>query len=211
MKMSKLSASAKRKIRRQTKRHKERYRAFRVPITLEQVCEFSSRLVRVDYGGQCCWLYPGKSVGGGSKVYARMKFNGELIMAHRFALAVKLGCTLWDLEGYDAAHSSKVLCIGGRCCNPEHLFKKTSEQNRSWDRAKDAARYGDKATTRSEKEIKSMMDAMYPIGMPNDGKLFDEPWEQNVSPLLRQVLEMGMKHELENMHLDRENAAHTTA
>jgi hypothetical protein len=136
-----------------------------------------------------------------------MKFHGVWVMAHRFALAVKLGCTIWDLEDYEAAHTSKILCVGGRCCNPEHLTKKPIDPNRSWDRAKDAEKFGDKVTTRTPEEITAMMKAMYPVGLPNDGSLFDEPWEQNVSPMLRQFLEGGLKQDLENMRFNRENTA----
>jgi hypothetical protein len=201
----KLSASQRRRNKRQDINHKIRRKALNQPITLEQVCEFSSRLVRVDYGtGAGCWVYTGLSVGGGSKTYARKKHNGAWTMAHRFSLAVKLGCTVWDLEGYDAAHSSKAICLGGRCCNPDHLFPKVSEPNRSWDRGKDAKVYGDKVTIRTPEEKKAMMKAMHPTGVINDGRLFDEPWQSNASPLLVQFLEAGMRQELENMHQSSE-------
>ncbi len=202
----KLSASQKRNNRRKTARYKARRKALSQQITLEQVCEFSSRLVRVDYGtGDGCWLYLGKSAGGASKAYARKKHNGELVMVHRFALAVKLGCTVWDLEGYDCGHSSKAVCIGGRCCNPDHLTPKLSDPNRSWDRAKDAEKFGDKATTRTPEEKTAMMKAMYPAGVSNNGKLFDEPWQSNVSPELTRFLEIGLKQDLQNMRQYREN------
>jgi hypothetical protein len=158
----------------------------------------------VDYGtGDGCWLYLGKSVGGASKAYARKKHNGELVMVHRFALAVKLGCTVWDLEGYDASHSSKAVCLGGRCCNPEHLKEKLSEPNRSWDRARDAALFGDKATNRTAEEKAAMMKAMYPTGVSNTGKLFDDLWQSNVSPELTRFLEKGLKEDLQNMRQHR--------
>jgi hypothetical protein len=202
----KLSASQKRKSRRTTATQKARRKALSQPIMLEQVCDFSARLVRVDYGsGNGCWLYTARSVGGGSKVYARRKFNGVWVMAHRFALAVKLGCSIWALEGYDAAHSSKEVCLGGRCCNPDHLTRKLSDPNRSWDRAKDAERFGDKATTRTEEERQTMMKAMYPRGVNSDGKLFDGPWQSNVSPELMRFLETGLKQNLQKMRQYREN------
>jgi hypothetical protein len=203
----KLSASQKRRERRKTAREKERFKAFSPPITLEQVCDFSSKLVRVDYGtGEGCWLHTSKSVSGASKNYARFRHNGELAQVHRFALAVKLGCTLWDLEGYDAAHSSKVVCLGGRCCNPNHLTKKRSNPNRSWDRIKDADLFGDKAKIRTPEEIKAMLSAMYPTGIKHNVSLFDDPWQANVSPELQRFLGTALDKELQNM---REDCANT--
>jgi hypothetical protein len=51
-----------------------------------------------------------------------------------------------------------------------------------------------------------MIAAMYPTGMLS-GSLFDQPWEQNVSPELRRFLEMRFKKDLQKMHSDRINAA----
>ena len=204
----KMSASQKRNERRKTARYKARRKAFSPRITLEQVLEFGSKLVKVDYGtGEGCWLHTSKSYSGASKTYVRFRHNGELAQAHRFALAVKLGCTLWDLEGYDAAHSSKAICLGGRCCNPEHLTKKLSDPNRSWDRSKDAAQFGDKAPTRTRGEKVAMMKAMYPRGIKINGQLFDDRWQSNASPALARFLELGLRNELQNMPEDRVKAA----
>jgi hypothetical protein len=192
----------------QKARNKLRYAALRRPITLEQIAEFSARLVHVDYGSAGgCWIFTGKSVARQSKAYGRMSYNNLPIVAHRFALAVKLGCTLWDLEGYDAAHSSKAVCKGGRCCHPDHLTKKPSEPNRSWDRAKDAGLYGDKVTTRTLEEARKLLAAMYPAGLPINRPLFDQPWQSNVSPELMGFLEKGLRQELRNMHQTRVAAA----
>ena len=142
----------------------------------------------------------------GPPYYARLRFNGVWVGAHRFALAVKLGCTMSDLDGYDCAHLP-LRCVGSKCCNPAHLTKKESEPNRSWDRAKVAAAFGRSTITGTEKELRAMVAAMYPTGMLSDGSLLDQPWEQNVSPELRRFLEMGFKNDLQKMHSDRINAA----
>jgi hypothetical protein len=195
---------AKRMTPQQKARDKVRYAALRRPITLEQVAEFSAHLAHVDYGSSDgCWIFTGKSVAGASQAYARMSHNNYLVMAHRFALAVKLGCTIWDLEGYDAAHASKAICGGGRCCNPEHLNPKPSEPNRSWDRARDAGSYGDKVTTRTPEETRKLLAAMYPAGLAPNSPLFDEPWHSNVSSELRGFLEMGLRDDLRNMYRNR--------
>jgi hypothetical protein len=39
-----------------------------------------------------------------------------------------------DLDEFDAAHAPVEVCMGGRCCHPEHLSKKTTPKNRSSDR-----------------------------------------------------------------------------
>jgi hypothetical protein len=195
---------AKRMTPQQKARNQARYAALSRQITLEQVAEFSARLLHVDYGSWGgCWIYTGKAVAGASKTYARMSHNNYPIMAHRFALAVKEGCTIWDLEGYDAAHASKAICKGGRCCNPDHLKKKLSEPNRSWDRARDAGSYGDKITTRTPEEARKLLAALYPVGLAPNTRLFDEPWQSNVSPELMTFLEMGIRDDLRNMHRTR--------
>ncbi len=200
-----------RRDNRKTARVRDRYAALSRRITLEQISQFSSRLVRVDYGNGECWPYLlRKSVGGASKNYARLKFNGAWVMAHRFALAVKLGCTIWSLEGFDCSHVP-LKCIGGKCCNPEHLFKKKPQANRSWDRAKEVAAFGLNAKARTEKEKTAMIAAMYPGGMVSDGALFDQPWEQNVSPELRRFLEMGLRNDMQNMQIARSETTHDTA
>lgn len=191
----------------QKKRLQAKYRAFSQPFTAEEIADFDGRLVAVNYGRGKCWLYPGKTVNGDSKDYARKWFRGQWTGAHRIALAIKLGCTLWDLEGYDAAHARKDICMGGRCCNPEHLSKKLSEPNRSWGRAKDAAEFGNSVPQRTREQKRHMMSTMYPAGMPNDGRMFDDPWQDNVSLELLRFLEMGMQNEYKNMQEIRVNTA----
>jgi hypothetical protein len=39
---------------------------------------------------------------------------------------------------------------------------------------------------------------MYPAGISN-GKMFDDPWDSNVSPELKRFLETGLKQDLQNM------------
>jgi len=188
----------------QLKRYRARYAALSQPITLEEILEFSGRLVAVDYGHGQCWIYPGKSVGGASNTYARMWFRGLWVGAHRFALAIKEGCTLWDLEGFEAGHAHKGICQGGRCCNPEHLTRQTPPVNR-WQRSQDYKKYGNGERTPEEK--RALFTAMYPEGMSIDGKLFDEPWQSNASPELLHFLEMGLKKEFQNMLDSRTNTA----
>jgi len=148
----------------QIKRSQKRYSALSQPITAEHISYHSQFLEAVPFGKSYCWLYTHKSAGGASKSYGRFKFHGIWILAHRFALAVKLGCTMLELEGYEAAHAPADVCIGGRCCNPEHLKRKESDPNRSWDRAKDLAKFGQKLH-RSPEEKRKMVKAFYPAGL----------------------------------------------
>jgi hypothetical protein len=125
----------------------KRKRVLSRPINAEDVETQSKHLHYVPYAGHLCLMYYTKARGGVSGEYGKFKFytDGEYcwVGAHQFALALKLGnyqigkCRLSDLFGFDAAHASKALCLGGRCCLPEHLFKRKSEPNRSWDAAKD--------------------------------------------------------------------------
>lgn len=154
------------------KRSKERYRALSKSISAEDIAYHSQFLEAVPYGKGFCWFYTRKSVGGASKAYGRFKFHGIWVLAHRFALALKLGCKLWDLEGYEAAHAPADVCIGGRCCNPEHLKKKPSDPNRSWDKAKDIEKFGLKQY-RSKAEKQKMIQAFYPNGLRVSGSLPD--------------------------------------
>lgn len=188
----------------QKARNKARYTALSRQITLAQVADFSSHLAHVDYGNAGgCWIFTAKSTAGAANAYGRMTHNNFPIMAHRFALAVKLNCTIWDLEGYDAAHASKAVCVGGRCCKPDHLSKRLSEPNRSWDRARDAGQYGNKVTTRTPEEAQKLLAAMYPAGLPLNGPLFDEPWQSNVGSQLMGFLEMGIRDDFRNTHRTR--------
>lgn len=147
-----------------------------------------SKLVGVNYGGGECWLYPSKSTGGASQSYGRMKFHGVWVMAHRFALAVKLGFTLWDLEGFDASHAPLAVCVGGRCCNPEHLTKKLPKRNRSWDRIRDGL-------SGPKKKRPELLPLMYPTGgLPKDDdrrRLYREAWRSSVKPRLITYLKSG--------------------
>jgi hypothetical protein len=175
----KLSGAQRRRIKARDARYKQKCKRLSLRITLQQVAKFSARLVPINYGsGSGCWIYPSKGSTGASGSYAYYSFNG---------------CTLWDLDGFDAAHSSKEICVGGRCCNPDHLYKKRSEPNRSWDRAKDAARYGNTVVTRTEPQARKLLAAMYPMGLVPNSSLFDEPWQQNVSPELMAFLENGTR------------------
>jgi hypothetical protein len=154
----------------QIKRSQERYPGLSQPITKEDILYHAQFLCPVNFGHGYCWIYVRKSTGGASGSYSRLKFRKVWVGAHRFALAVKLGCTLWDLEGYDAAHAPSDICVGGRCCNPEHLSRKLSDANRSWDRAKDLAKFGQKLHRSKAQQLK-MIKAMYPTGLKLSGTL----------------------------------------
>ncbi len=147
---------------------RKRYAALSKPITVEQVLEQSENLRNIFHGPRLpngdrgtCWIYTSKAGG----VYGRMKFNGVQIRPARFALALKLGCTVWDLEGYDAAHASRTVCVGGRCCNPAHLLKKTSEANRSWDAARER-------NAPRPSQVRERMTAALPDGVMPAGQAF---------------------------------------
>jgi hypothetical protein len=131
---------------------------------VEDILYHSQFLEAVQVGEGCCWIYTRKSTGGATSAYGRFKFHGVWVLAHRFALSLKLGCTLWDLEGYDAAHAPADVCIGGRCCNPDHLKRKRGEPHRSWDKAKDIEMFGLKPF-RSKAEQRKMIRAFYPLGL----------------------------------------------
>ena len=133
------------------------------PITIEQIGAFDLKLVPVAYGLGTCWLYPS----GSKAVYAMCSHNGHSIQAHRFALAVKLGCTVQWLDEFDAAHSPVEVCMGGRCCHPDHLFKKTPPRNRSFDRVGTGLNGPRKARP-------ELVPLMYPVGVYSDGRMFDE-------------------------------------
>jgi len=143
-------------------RSKKRFRALSQSISAEDVAYHRQFLQVVPVGKGFCWIYARKSTGGASRAYGRFKFHGEWVLAHRFALALKLGCSLWKLEGYDAAHAPADVCMGGRCCNPAHLEPKLSDPNRSWDRAKDAEKFGVKPH-RTKEQQREMIRSFYPL------------------------------------------------
>ena len=154
----------KKKLTRQKKLcHQRRYRSLSQPITAEQIINASSYLEAVPYGSGCCWLYCAKSSSGVNNGYSRMKFNGVWVGSHRFALAVKLGLTLWDLEGFWAGHAPITVCMGGRCCNPDHLSKETPPIG-IWARSKDRRKVGTKPE-RTKREIRRMVNLMHPRGL----------------------------------------------
>jgi hypothetical protein len=54
-----------------------------------------------------------------TNAYASVKHNGEVLGAHQFAYAASEGILPSELIG-DVHHLSRM-CIGYRCCNPNHL------------------------------------------------------------------------------------------
>jgi hypothetical protein len=155
---------------KQLKLSKKRNSALVTPITAEDVIYHSQYLVGIPHGGGMCWHYARKSTGGASNCYARLKFHGVWVMAHRFAMAAKLNCRLIDLDGFDVAHAPFEVCAGGRCCHPDHIQLKTPEANRSWDKARDLAKAGAKPH-RTKAERAWMVRVMYPTGIKIYGAL----------------------------------------
>jgi hypothetical protein len=149
--------------RRQKLNQQRRHKALSEPITAEQVINARSYLEVIPYGGGFCWLYTAKSSGGINSVYGRMKYNGVWTGPHRFALALKLGVTLWDLEGFWAGHAPITVCMGGRCCNPEHLCKETPPMG-AWQRSKDRREVGTKPK-RTKEEMRHLLNLMHPKGL----------------------------------------------
>jgi hypothetical protein len=147
----------------QKRYHQKRYRALSQPITEEQAMNASRYLEAVPYGNGFCWLYSAKSSGGVKNEYARMKFNGVWTGPHRFALALKLGVTLWDLEGYWAGHAPISICMGGKCCNPDHLSKETPPMG-VWQRSRDRREVGIRPE-RTREEKRHMLSLLCPNGV----------------------------------------------
>lgn len=133
-------AKMQRKLRNLAKRQK----ALSIPITAEDIIYHSQFLAVVNYSGETCWIYTQRSTGGRTNAYARLKYHGVWVPAHRFALAVKLGCTLWDLEDSKAGHAKVATCMGGRCCKHVHLRKEKTTAAGAWQRARDKQDVGNK-------------------------------------------------------------------
>ena len=152
------------KVTRQQKaRQQKRYKALSQPITEEQVLNASSYLEALPYGNGFCWLYTAKSSGGVNSVYGRMKLNGVWTGPHRMALALKLGVTVWDLEGFWAGHAPIDICMGGRCCNPDHLRKETPPMG-AWQRSRDRREVGTKPE-RTKEDTRKLLNLMHPKGL----------------------------------------------
>ncbi len=123
-----------------SQRKKERITRLSKPITTERIRTFLNHLVAVSFGaGEECWLYAGcgkaTTLSGDISLpangYAQVKFNGETVGPHQFALAASEGIPLIELAGFDVHHSSELgRCLGYRCCNPEHLEKRESRPHR---------------------------------------------------------------------------------
>ena len=85
------------------------------------------RLVAVSFCPDSeCWLYVGMNnaltptnMAFKMTAYATWRHNGEVIGAHQFAYAASQGILLSEIDG-DVHHLDGV-CIGYRCCNPNHL------------------------------------------------------------------------------------------
>jgi len=133
-------------------RIKKREDALKTAITAEDIAYHSQFLVAVPYGNGFCWLYARRSRSGRTGTYARLKFHGVWVQAHRFALACKLKCTLWELQGSYAGHAKASICLGGPCSKHTHLKKEPSAAVGAWQRAKDKKQVGNKGR-RSAKEV----------------------------------------------------------
>jgi hypothetical protein len=125
--MSERRAVERARIQRTT----QRLSKLSAPITPERIATFVRHLVAVSFGaGEECWLYVGCGKGTTlpedlsfkADLYAQMKFNGETVGPHQFALAASQRITLADLAGFDTHHASEFgRCLGYRCVNPDHL------------------------------------------------------------------------------------------
>lgn len=106
---------------------RERNERLSAPMTLDELQTFIGRLVAVSFCPDSeCWLYVGKrnaltpnSMTFKTTVYATVKHNGEVLGAHQFAYAASEGILPSEIDG-DVHHIPR-LCIGYRCCNPNHL------------------------------------------------------------------------------------------
>ncbi len=136
------------------------------PITADEIAKFRQRIVPVPHGQGLCWIYRTKSKSGkghldcnGNPIpwhYALMRFRGTQIGTHRFALALKEGCCIWELFDYQAGHLPNEVCMGAPCCNPEHMVKQPLIRN-IHQRDKERRRYAKKF---------DLVAKMYPKGLP---------------------------------------------
>jgi hypothetical protein len=149
--------------------NKARYKALSQPITAEQHMNFKKHLLAIPHGPDFCWVHVSKVTTGKVKSYAKVKYNGFWVPTHRFALAMKMGCTPWDLEGFNAGHAPAWECMGGRCCNPSHLTKQTTPVN-AWQRSADHREVGLKPE-RTPEEKRRLVNYMHPKGLPTGDML----------------------------------------
>jgi hypothetical protein len=106
---------------------RERKAQLSAPITMEEVQTFMGRLVAISFCPDSeCWIYVGKrnalTLSGmvfKTTAYPTVKHNGEVLGAHQFAYAASEGILPSEIDG-DVHHLARV-CIGYRCCNPNHL------------------------------------------------------------------------------------------
>lgn len=83
-----------------------------------------------------CWLWTGALnspadrgwLGTRRPVFRLLSTQQVVVYGHRFALALKLGCSMKDLEGFQACHARE--CTSPLCVRGEHLYRGTAEQNR---------------------------------------------------------------------------------
>lgn len=123
------------------RRRAERKARLSAPIRPDRIATFVKHLIAVSFGaGSECWFYVGcgksttlpeelkiKTTG-----YANLKFNGETVGPHQFALCAAEGLTLAELAGFDVHHAAEFgRCFGYHCCNPDHLQKVPSPEHRS--------------------------------------------------------------------------------
>src|SRR5262249_11414169 len=110
-----LSAAAKRRMQKELDRIAERRNLLSAPITRGAIVSFSRHLLAVSFGaGEECWIYiplgretqlP-EDTAFRTNAYAQVRHNGEMVGAHKFALAVAQGISLAELEGMDVHHNA---------------------------------------------------------------------------------------------------------